>query len=144
MKPEELAQFEGPDDGSVADDEIFWRRIYPGWIVRDDGVDGSRLTSEVYEDTRTPAPSPCSLIRSTESTVEQVQKHQSYAVGAVRAGLLRAHGFKLIRHDDPDEPGHFYMVGKNDRSKPCKLNRLKLAGETEHVAGPQWGPGHVP
>jgi len=81
MTPEELAPFDGPDDPAVADAEDFWRRIYWRWIVKDDR-DGSRLSSQAYEESKDP-PSPCSLIRSSEGTIEQVQKSQDDSVGAV-------------------------------------------------------------
>ena len=142
MTSEELAKFDGPDDDTVGDQELFWRRIYPGWIVADPVVH-SRLSSQAYEETRKPEPSPCSLIRSIESSIEQVQKDSAYAVGAISAGTIRSHGFKLVRFEDPDEPGHYHMVGTNDRSKQSKLTRLELAGATKHVAGPRWGMGYL-
>ena len=60
MTSKELAKFDGPDDETVGDQELFWRRIYPGWIVVDQIVN-SRLSSQAYEETRKPEPSPCSL-----------------------------------------------------------------------------------
>ena len=141
MTSEELAKFDGPDDETVGDQELFWRRIYPGWIVPDPVVH-SRLSSQAFEETRKPEPSPCSLIRTIESSIEQVQKDPAYAVGSISAGAIRSHGFKLVRSEDPDEPGHYHMVGTNDRSKQSKLTRQQLAGETKHVTGPKWGKDH--
>lgn len=141
MTSKELAKFDGPDDETVGDQELFWRRIYPGWIVADQIVN-SRLSSQAYEETRKPEPSPCSLIRATESSIERVQRDPTYAVGSIRARTIRSHGFKLVRSEDPDEPGHYHMVGTNDRSGKSRSTRIELASATKHVAGPKWGKGH--
>jgi hypothetical protein len=141
MTSEELAKFDGPDDETVDDRELFWRRIYPGWIVPDPVVH-SRLSSQAYKEIRKPEPSPCSLIRAIESSIEQVQKDPKYAMGLISARTIRSRGFKLVRFEDPDEPGHYHMAGTNDRSKQSRLSRLELAGATKHVAGPRWGKGH--
>ena len=145
MTSEELAAFDGPDNANIADTEIMWRRIFPGWIVPDEKASsGSRLSSQAFEESRDP-PSPCSLIRAVESTPGHVQKSADYSVGAIQAGTVRAHDFKLVYDPDPKEPGHHQMVGPNQRNnKQHRRVRNALAGATAHVVGPRWGTGIAP
>jgi hypothetical protein len=142
MTPEELATFDGPDAPEVEATEDMWRRVIPKWIVSDDRhPGGSRVSAAAFEESKDP--SPCSLIRSTESTVEQVRKSPDNSVGAIYASAVRAQRFKLVRHDDPNEPGHFHMVGPNEKNRGAhKKVRHRLADELRWVAGgPRWGPG---
>ena len=143
MTPEELAKFDGPDNAAIADAESMWRRIHPAWIVRDDRQPrGSRISSQVYEESKNP-PSPCSIIRARESTAECVQKDSKRSVGAIQAGIVRRHGFRLVSSHDVQEPGHHHMVGPNDRKRQ-KQTRTALGDATTHVRGPRWGPGIPP
>jgi hypothetical protein len=143
MTPEELAQFDGPDNPDITPDEQMWRRIIPRWIVKDEAhPGGSRLSTAAYEESKNP-PSPCSLIRAVESAPERLRKSPDHSVGAVAAGAVRRAGFRLVRDEDPDEPGHHHMVGPNHKRREWHV-RLALADATEWIAGPQWGPGIPP
>ena len=144
MTPEQLAAFDGLDNAAIADPESMWRRIHPRWVVRDGRhPGGSRLSSQAYEESKNP-PSPCSIIRASESTAERVQKDSRHSVGAIEAGLIRSHGFKLVRSHVDEEPGHHHMVGLNDRKKHKKI-RTALASATTHVLGTlRWGPRIAP
>ena len=145
MTPEEWANFDGPDNEDITDAEAMWRRIISVWIVPDGGDPiGSRVSSQAFEEKRKP-PSPCSVIRATEGNARHVQKNDASSVGAVQAGIIRQHGFKLVYSPDPNEPGHHHMVAPNLSRGQQRKARTVLGGATKHVRGPlRWGPGIPP
>ena len=142
MKPEELAKFDGPDDATLQDPEPMWRRIHPNFIAGDDATKGSRISQGSFKQTKNPI-GPCSLIRSSLSTPEQALKAPHYSLGAIMPSVIRREGFKLVHAPEPDEPGHYNMVGPNEKH-PQREARTRIADTCTYVFGTPFGPGIPP
>ena len=98
------------DCEGISDEDGLIRRIFPGWIVRDDKFPGGyRLSSQAFEDHRS-THTPCSVNvqRLALALAELTRRFPDHSVALIGAGLTRVHGQGICFWEAPDEPGHAY------------------------------------
>jgi hypothetical protein len=122
-----------PDDPSIANGTALWRWVRPDVIVRDPKrPSGWRLSSQAFEDSKDGTPCSVVLRAETWTLEEAVRRLPGYGIAEIRAGRARELNQRVLRHYDPDMPGHAYMAGAKPRSV---LKSLAEAGRW--VAGPK-------
>lgn len=119
------------DDGTVGDDEVLWRRIYPDWIERD-GAGRVRARSMAFLDRKSGEISVHRSHLTTEAFV--LRQHPNHGIVALQAKVPRTNGYAVA--DDPienepgvdNDPSHALMIPPADAgSKRIKSLAKQLA-----------------
>lgn len=128
------------DDGSVDDDEVLWRRIYPDWIERD-AAGGARPRSMAFLDRRSGEISVHRAHMTTETFV--IRSHPTHGIAALKAKVPRELGYAVV--PDPiknetgvdDDPSHAVLVPPSGAgSKRVKALARQLAEAATLVREP--------
>lgn len=119
------------DDGSVGDDELLWRRLYPDWVERDESGN-VRARSMAFIDRKSGEISVHRAHLTTETFV--LRDHPSHGLAGIAARIPRGHGYAVIA--DPiegevgvaDDPSHALLVPPSESgSKRIKALARQLA-----------------
>ena len=104
------------DDPTILNDADLWRRIFPGWWLRDKGSGAYRLSSAAFDDS--PDKTPMSVTIATEAPGYHIllDGHVGYGLLAITAGLARQNRQILVRDPRPENPAHAHVVGKKTGS----------------------------
>jgi hypothetical protein len=101
------------DDGTVADDEILWRRLLPSWVEADE-AGRTRTRSLAFLDRRS---GDISVHRASMTTEEFVlRNHPNHGIAALTAKAARDCGCGVAAdpmQDEPDtddDPSHTLIV----------------------------------
>lgn len=107
---------EPPDDASIADDAILWRRVpdrhfvpgpdgrlRPSSAAFDDGGDGDSMSAVLAEAERNPCP--------------VLQGNDGWGLVAIEVRLIRELGWRVERDPVPDEPAHVLVHGDKTKGK---------------------------
>jgi hypothetical protein len=122
-----------PDEPTIADDAVLWRRIHPIQVKWDDNRRCHYLVSGAFSDSsKPPPPTPMSAFLADESGGEdEVMRHYpEWGLVAITAGQARELGLRIARTPDEEsprhEPGHVYVAGrKPDRVKRALRDRAR-------------------
>lgn len=117
-----------PDDPTIADATVLWRRIPPNGdvtsIVFDGTLQRQRPSSGNFDDH--PDGSGMSVTMNLGQPNDQaLQGHEGFLLVAFTAGEARALGLSLMRQPEPNDPNHVEIIGpktkrvKNWLAKNC-------------------------
>lgn len=111
---------------SVADEDIFYRRVRWAKRTTDQRSGEIRPSSDSFRDSTDP-PSPMSgLLRSVvlasgRSVDSLVPGDGGDALVEFEVGDLRRHGFEVVASPEEDEPAHAHVVGDKDKRSTRRL-----------------------
>lgn len=126
-----MQEAELPDDPSIGDEELLWRRIMPRWVVSD-GRGGMRPSSAAFQNYRDSeghrhnAFSVSISSEAQESGVgpeEYVEGFPGYGVAAFPARLARSLDQRVARVPRADEPAHGHVIGAKPKSVQKAFSR---------------------
>jgi len=104
-----------PDDASIPDSTVLWRRINPNWWVRDESEAGRRLSSQAFHNS--PDGTGTSVMIAHETTEAAVLRgYEDYGLAALPARLPRDLGQAVVRVPLPDMPAHAQIEGHKSHS----------------------------
>jgi len=124
-----------PDDPTIADDAVLWRRVPRHHFIPDQNLGRMRPTSAAFEDH--PNGSPMSvllqdLVLASGRTAESVlPSREEFALASITAGFARSCNQGVVRTPQLDEPAHADVVGNKTESV-----RKRLAKEARWVVPP--------
>lgn len=109
-----------PNDPEIPDTEDLLRRFPQSQWVWDDKINGHRLSSAAFENSRDG--SGTSVFLSSEASQAQVlEGHDGYGLAVLEAGSARAAGQGVRRVPIEALPGHAQIEGKKTGSIKNKL-----------------------
>src|SRR5215210_2484636 len=122
-----------PDDPTIPDDAVLWRRIHPLQVKWDDNRRCHYLISGAFSDSsKPPPPTPMSAFLADETEGEDAVMHSypNWGLVAFMAGQAREHGLRIARTPEAEreqhEPGHIYIAGnKADRVKRALRDQVR-------------------
>jgi hypothetical protein len=118
-----------PDDKSIPDDAIVWRRIAKDHYNPDD----RRPSTAAFSDSSDGTPMSATMPPGTLSAEEYVQTWGAHAVAQWTVGQLRALGLGVTRIPTDRDPFHVGVHGAKTGSCRKNLKRLCVwAAEPKH------------
>ncbi len=127
-----------PDDPTIPDDAVLWRRVPPNFYVPDERLGRSRPSSMAFENSRDGSPMSVVLASEARSVEAVLQGHEGYGLVAITAGLARACGQVVTRDPLPEEPAHALVAG----AKTSAVKK-RFAREARTIVEPS-APPHQP
>ena len=128
------------DVEGIPNDEILWRRIFPGWWIYDENQGRTRPTSQAFNDDENGLPMSVFVARIVQSTGRNpndvLHNHTGYALAFVTARLARECKQLIAMELDPKnpDPAHAIVFGKK-----TGFVRSRLAKESGWVIPPTHG-----
>lgn len=111
-----------PDDSSIGDNEILWRRVHPTQIdlIAETGLpDVSSGTFSTREEV--------SISIASEGVLEDfVRDYPEHSVIEFTAGAARALGCTVVRDPQPNDPAHALVCGTRSRGQLNKTQQELL------------------
>jgi hypothetical protein len=107
-----------PDDPTVPDDAILWRRIPPWHVQPDQKRGGRQVTEQSFRDDSDGDPMSAVLATSGREPQEVLWGHDGFGLVSIPVSAVRHLGLGVVRHPEPDEPHHVYVVG--DKPRPVR------------------------
>jgi hypothetical protein len=105
-----------PDDPSIPDDAILWRRIPSYHVVYDHNIGCERPTSDAFVDSPD-TPMSVALATRCKDVDEFLEGHAGFAVVSFTAGFARSLGQRVAADERPDQPAwHAFVIGKKTHS----------------------------
>lgn len=101
-----------PDDPTVADDEMLYRRIFPDHIIQTSVPGQFRPNSGALKDDS----GPLSVDRGSLSTPQQTRDRDTsyrFHVAGFTAGTARKYGCRIIPDPEPNNPAHAKVYGNH-------------------------------
>jgi len=126
-----MVETELPDDRSIGDEVLLWRRIPPLWYVSD-GQGGRRLSSAAFQNYRDSdgrvhsAFSVCISCDAEEEGADPhgyIASHPGHGVAAFSAGLARSLEQRVARVPLEGELAHGHVIGNKPKSVQKALRR---------------------
>jgi hypothetical protein len=133
---------EEPDDPTIADAEVLWRRIPPwkDWIVWDDNQGRLRPSSMAFQDHPDGTPMSVFLAAEAVDPVIALEGLDDFLLAAVTAGETRIRGQRLVRAPLIGTPaGHTHVIGRKTHR-----NMSPLAKSSTWVIEPSELPSATP
>ena len=124
-----------PDDPTIGNDEILWRRIHPDWIVPDQNTGRPRVSSAAFDNSSDGTPTSIHLavvaLHHGNSADIILESFPRYSMAALTAGNARNVGQGVLPAPQNNDPSHGYIAGE-------KTKRVKrsLAGACVWVGTP--------
>ncbi|MBK6688776.1 MAG: hypothetical protein IPG45_30165 [Deltaproteobacteria bacterium] len=107
------------DDPEIGDDWTVWRRIPPYHVVAD-GQGGHRPSSAAFEDDPRGGPMSVIIVEKGADKARALAGHDGFTLVAIRVGLLRQLGQKVVHDPLNEEPAHGLVVGEKHKKRFCK------------------------
>jgi hypothetical protein len=105
-----------PDDPSIPDDAILWRRIPSYHIIYDQNMSRERPTSDAFMDSPD-TPMSVALAAKCKDVGEFLEGHVGFAVVSFTVGFARNLGQRVAADRRPDQPAwHAFVIGKKTDS----------------------------
>lgn len=131
------------DDGTIADDELLWRRIKDDkeWVVRDE-TGKLRASSVAFIDRLSGEVSVHRTSMTTEAFV--LRNHPAHGIAELHASVPRTLGYRVVADPVRDEPGsdddlsHAVLCPPVDAGS-ARIKKLarKLAGQSQIIREPR-------
>ena len=118
-----MADTEPPDDLTVPNDAVLWRRIPPRHLVDDQNQGGVRPSSAAFEDSPDGSPMSAALASGCGGAQDVLTGHEGFGLVAFSAGFIREQGLRIVRDPQPEEPWHVLIVGNKTRGLRKQLTR---------------------
>jgi hypothetical protein len=126
-----MANVDPPDDLTIPDDAVLWRRI-PSWHwVQDENLGRMRPSTAAFEDDDDGSPMSVALASECAGPEVVLAGHEGFALAAFTAGFARQRGQRIARDPRPGEPWHAVVIGKKTHSV-----RKQLARDCQWVVAP--------
>jgi len=104
-----------PDDPSIGNDDLLWRRVPPEQVVFDENLNRLRPSSMAFQNTS--GTSGMSVNIAAETTVENtLRESENLLLVEFPASVPRGVGQGVIRNPLPDNPAHAEVTGKKTKS----------------------------
>ena len=117
-----------PNDASIRDESIVWRRIPPWHIIYDENLGRWRPSSSAFADD--PDGQSMSVVLAEavggRGTAEILAGHEGFALAAVPVGVVRACGLGVIRDPLESEPAHALVVGPKPKAVQRRLAKAAV------------------
>ena len=105
-----------PDDPSIPDDAVLWRRIPPYHIIYDHNMGCERPTSDAFVDSPD-TPMSVALAARCKDVNEFLQGRVGFAVVSFSARFARSLGQRVAADQRPNQPTwHAFVIGKKTDS----------------------------
>lgn len=112
-----------PNDASIHDESVLWRRIPPWHIIYDENLGRWRPSSSAFADD--PDGQSMSVVLAEavggRSGAEILTGHEGFALAAVSVGVVRACGLGVVRDPLESEPAHALVVGPKPKAVQRRL-----------------------
>jgi hypothetical protein len=110
-----------PDDPQIADADILWRRLHPGWI-RESDEEGVFISSAAFWQDGELGEVSVNVARLTSLEAVLAAGNENDSLGSTDAGFPRSLGFAVALFDEEGNPGHAHLYPpsgwtKHDRRK---------------------------
>src|SRR5438309_4307922 len=110
-----------PDDPSIPNDAILWRRIPPYHVIYDQNMGRERPTSDAFVDSPE-TPMSVALAAKCKDVDDFLKGHTGFAVVSFTAGFARLLNQRVAADQRPDQPAwHAFVIGKKTDSVRKKL-----------------------
>jgi hypothetical protein len=132
-----------PDDPTIGNDAILWRRIHPFWIVADDNTGSLRVSSAAFDNS--PDGTPTSVHLETVATAHGIsadvilESFPGYCMAALSAGDARLVHQAVLRAPRNNDPSHGFIAGEKTKRVKKSLARVCVWVGTPPSAGPRAG-----
>lgn len=114
-----------PDDSSIPDDSLVYRRISPEHVVVDDQNPGGRPSSQAFQDHRESGAMSVSLGVdlgiSGSDPMTLLEGWEEHGLVSLPVSNLREHGLGIVRDPQSDDPAHALVWGRKKGAVGTKL-----------------------
>lgn len=104
-----------PNDPTIGDDQLLWRRVPREQVVFDGNLNRARPSSKAFQNTS--GTSGMSVNIAAETTIENTLRgYENHLLVQFAASLPRGLGQGVVRNPLPGNPAHAEVMGKKSKS----------------------------
>ena len=141
IQEERMIPNQYPDDSTISNDAILWRRIHPAWIVADDNTGSLRVSSAAFDNSSDGTPTSVHL--ETVATAYGIsadailESFSGFGMASLTAGIARLVNQTVLPAPRNNDPSHGFIAGAKTKGVKKSLARACVWVGTPPSAGPR-------